>query len=127
MVIMLWVVMVVEVLDMVLVITGYDAVVIVLVGVAVGVAASEVYMVDAGCGNCLEIATKKMAGPRDRSTVLAYGTLFCHSRTITRLEIILVRFMFCALATTLLRNCDRAVGNPYRYMGDTVLVGGGYL
>ena len=41
------VVMVVEVLDMVLVITGYDAVTII---VMVGVAASEVYMVNAGSG-----------------------------------------------------------------------------
>ena len=30
---------------------------------------------DTASGNCLEIATKKMAGPRDGGTVLSYGTI----------------------------------------------------
>ena len=67
-------------------------------------------------GNCLEIATKKMAGPRDRSTILSYGTLilsFAYDYEINDNPCTFHILCTCELrppcATRDLRNCDRAV------------------
>ena len=86
------------------------------------------------CGNCLEIATKKMAGPRDSSTILSYGTLilsFAYDHEIKDNPCTFHVLCTCdqlrpPCATCDLRNCDRAVGTyRYSYTGDTRTTGGG--